>query len=385
MGHLALWRYEELVAAAQGWAVILVVGVVGIVGVVVAAAYATEGGLVAVALVVELALVLDAGESGLYVVELAGGDDVVRLRGHDSGDLVLGAANSVGGLGVVGEDLGEGAGLVLLECVDLLEELDVGLGIVAGLVHVLEAEPVGLALEVAGELEEGQRDGELGGLVDAIAGPGALGEDDQGDGADLRVVHAGRLASGVVGADVGGLVGHDAGELRLLVGGHDEAGVDVEEAAGKSHGVDLVGVDDLDGEGDLAVGVLDDVLADAVDVLDDDGIGDHVGGLLDLHGVGLAVADLPVDGVPVAHAAAADVSGAYGVDVVFATLLDVGVEVFAGGRERVGLRLGGGGSSLVFLRGGLLAGVGRPGQGSFGRHVCGSLRVGEGRDGDEGG
>ncbi|WP_433985194.1 hypothetical protein [Tunturiibacter empetritectus] len=51
----------------------------------------------------------------------------------------------------------------------------------------------------------------LGGLVDAVPGPAALGEDDERDGADLRVVHLGHLAGGVVGADVGGLVGHDAG------------------------------------------------------------------------------------------------------------------------------------------------------------------------------
>ena len=210
-------------------------------------------------------------------------------------------------------------------------------GIVAGLVHVLDAEPVGFGLVRAGELEEGHGDRELRGLVDAVAGPGALGEDDERDGADLRVVHAGHLAGGVVGADVGGLVRHDAGELGLFVRGQDQAGVDVEEAAGQGHGVDLVGVDHLDGEGDLAVGVLDDVLADAVDVLDDDGVGDQVRGLLDLHGVLLADADLPVGGVPVAHAAAADVARADGVDVVLAARLDVGLRVLAGRWEDVGL------------------------------------------------
>ena len=169
---------------------------------------------------------------------------------------------------MVREDLGEGTGLVLLEGVDLFEELNEGLRIVAGLVHVLQAKPVGLGLVAAGELEEGDRDGELRGLVDAVAGPGARGEDDERDGADLHVVHLCHLAGGVVGADVGDLVGHDAAEFGLFVSSEDEAGVDVEEAAGQRHGVDLVRVDDLDGEGDLAVGVLDDVLADTVDVLD---------------------------------------------------------------------------------------------------------------------
>src|SRR6202044_1017879 len=192
----------------------------------------------------------------------------------------------------------------------------------AALVHVLESEPVGFGFEAAGELEEGDGDGELRGLVDAVAGPAALGEDDERDGANLRVVHSGHLTCGMVGADVGCLVGHNAGEFGLFVGGHDEAGVDVEEAAGKGHGVDLVGVDDLDGEGDFAVGVFDDVLADTVDVLDDDGVGDQMGRLLDLHRVGLAGADLPVGGVPVAGTASADVARAYGVDVVFAARLD---------------------------------------------------------------
>ncbi len=311
------------VVGAGGW-------IVGVVGVVVGSADATEGGLVAVTLVVDFALVFDAGEAGFDVVKLGGGDDVVGPGGHDGGYLVFGVSDTGGGLGVVVEDLGEGAGLVFFERVDLLEELDEGLGIVAALVHVLEAEPVGFCLEVAGELEEGDGDGELGGLVDAVTGPGALGEDDERNGADLRVVHAGHLAGGVVSADVSDLVGHDARDFGFFIGGHDEAGVDIKEAAGESHGVDLVGVDDLDGEGDFAVGVFDDVLADAVDVLDDDGIGDEVGGLLDLHGVGLAVADLPVGGVPVAHAATADVAGSYGVDIIFATGFDVGVEGLAG-------------------------------------------------------
>ena len=314
-------------------------GIVRVVGVVVAAAAggAAEGGLVAALAVVDLALVFEAGEAGLDVVELGGGDHVVGTGGQDGGDLFLRVDDAVGGLGVVGEDLGEGAGLVLFEGVEFFEELDEGLRVVAGLVHVLDAEPVGFGLVHAGELEEAHGDGELGGLVDAVAGPGALGEDDQRDGADLDVVHLGHLTGGVMGADVGGLVGHDAGEFGLFVGGHDEAGVDVEEAAGEGHGVDLVGVDDLDGEGDFAVGVFDDVLADTVDVLNDDGVGDHVSGLLDLHGVLLAGADLPVGGVPVADAAAADVASADGVDVVFAAGLDVGLHVLAGGWEDVGL------------------------------------------------
>ena len=78
-------------------------------------------------------------------------------------------------------------------------------------------------------------------FVDAVAGPAVAGHHDERNHADLGVVGAGHLAGRVVGADVGGLVGHDAGQLGFLVGGQDEAGVDVEEAAGQRHGVDLIG------------------------------------------------------------------------------------------------------------------------------------------------
>src|SRR5580698_6608430 len=93
-----------LVAAAQCWAVVGSAGavaVVRVVGVVVAASAAgsAQGGLVTVAFVVELALVFDAGQAGFDVVEFAGGDDVVRLRGHDRGDLVLGVGDAIRGLG----------------------------------------------------------------------------------------------------------------------------------------------------------------------------------------------------------------------------------------------------------------------------------------------
>ena len=83
------------------------------------------------------------------------------------------------------------------------------------------------------------------------------------------------LARRVVGADVGGLMGHHAGQFGFFVGIQNQPGVDVEEAARQSQGVDLVGVDDLDGERHLAVGVLHDVLADAVHVFRNHRVGDE--------------------------------------------------------------------------------------------------------------
>ncbi len=118
-------------------------------------------------------------------------------------------------------------------------------------------------------------------------------------------------------------MGHDPGQLRLLVGIQNQAGVDVEESAGQRQGVDLVRIDDLDGERNLAIGVLDDVLADAVDVFHDHRIGDELGALLDLRGVHLAHLDLGVGRVPVAHAAPADIAIAHCVHVVDAPRLYV--------------------------------------------------------------
>ncbi len=104
-------------------------------------------------------------------------------------------------------------------------------------------------------------------------------------------------------------VGHDAGEFGLFLGAEDQAAVDVEEAAGEGEGVDLVGVDHLDGEGHAGVGVADEVLADTVDVFGDDGVINELGGLLDFLGELLAEANFAFEGVqvdPFANAAVAD-------------------------------------------------------------------------------
>src|SRR5258705_11388671 len=83
-GLVAAGQSLRLVSTTEGWAVVggagRVVRVVRVVGGVVAAATrgATQGGLVAALAVVDLAFVFEAGEAGLDVVELGGGDHVVR-------------------------------------------------------------------------------------------------------------------------------------------------------------------------------------------------------------------------------------------------------------------------------------------------------------------
>ena len=90
---------------------------------------------------------------------------------QDAGNLFLRVQDAVGSLRVVGECLGYQARLALFKSLNLLKEADEGLRIVAGAVHVLHAQVVGLRLELARELQEGDRNGQLRGFVNAVAGP----------------------------------------------------------------------------------------------------------------------------------------------------------------------------------------------------------------------
>ena len=65
---------------------------------------------------------------------------------------------------------------------------------------------------------------------------------------------------------------HDSGKFRFVVRFEYQAFVHIEIAARKGEGIDLVGIDNLDVERDLGVGVFDDILADAVDVFAYNGV-----------------------------------------------------------------------------------------------------------------
>ena len=172
---------------------------------------------------IDFAFILNTRKAGLDVVELAGCDDVVGSRRQNRGDLIFGVRDTVRRLGMIGKGLGQGAGLVFFESVQLLKEGDEALRIVARLVHVLHAKIVGLRLVGARELEEGKRDGELCGFVDAVAGIGALAENDQRHRGNLGVKALGLLARGVVRNYVRDLVRHNAGKFRLFIAVGDQA------------------------------------------------------------------------------------------------------------------------------------------------------------------
>ena len=122
------------------------------------------------------------------------------------------------------------------------------------------------------------------------------------------------------------LVRHHPGKFRFLVCRHNQSRVDIEEAAWEREGIQLVRVNHLNSEGHLGIGVAYQVLPNTIDVLRDDRILNQLDAGLHLLGILLAHADLALNGVPVAHAAPADLAVANGVHVILApVMLDLAV------------------------------------------------------------
>ena len=179
---------------------------------------------------------------------------------------------------------------------------------------------VGFRLKSAGEFHEAQRHDKAGGRARGIAG--AAAHKDQRQVRDVGPLAAGLLARPVARAHVRDLVRHHASHFRFVIGGEDQAGIYVEESAGKGEGVDGIIVNNFDSERHLGVGVAHQVLADAVHVLGDYRILHQLHACLNLLGILLADGDLFLYRIPIAQAAAADVAIADGVNVVlFAIVL----------------------------------------------------------------
>src|SRR5690348_7346166 len=106
----------------------------------------------------------EAEEAHFYLIELAGGEDVVILW-RKCLELGFGAANAVVVHRVRGKRPGNEAMFLLFARIDLLEEIDERCRIVAGSVLVLHTEKVGFALGVAAELKERHRHGKAGNLA----------------------------------------------------------------------------------------------------------------------------------------------------------------------------------------------------------------------------
>ena len=109
----------------------------------------------------------------------------------------------------------------------------------------------------------------------------------------------GGLPGAVARGHVGDFVRHHAGQFGFGLGLQDQAGVHEEEAARQREGVHFLGIQHLDGEGNLGVGVADQVLPDAVDVLGDDRVVDDLGLALHFLRQLLAESDLLLQGVEI--------------------------------------------------------------------------------------
>ena len=155
------------------------------------------------------------------------------------GDLLLDPLAPVLGVGVRREPFRDPtAGLRLAHAREHLEHVGHLAGIVGGAPHVPQAEVVGLALVVAGELEKRHSQPRA---RDARVAP-ELGARDRPDGEpDLRELLLAHLAGGMPRSDVSDLVAHHAGELGLRVQVRQDAAGHVDEAARKCervhHGV----------------------------------------------------------------------------------------------------------------------------------------------------
>src|ERR1700722_9751778 len=94
----------------------------GVVGIIVRRAGAPQRGLVGILLVIQPALVLDARQSRLHAIELAGSHQVVRARRQNCRNLRLYVGNAVRSRRVVAERPRERARLVLLQRRQLFED-----------------------------------------------------------------------------------------------------------------------------------------------------------------------------------------------------------------------------------------------------------------------
>ena len=125
----------------------------------------------------------------------------------------------------------------------------------------------------------------------------------------VRELSARGLPRAMPGRHVRDLVRHHARQFGFVIGFQDQPGIDEEESAGKRKGVDLLGVDHLDRERDLGIGIAHQVLAHAIHILGDDRVVDDLGLALDFLRHLLAERDLLFERIevhPLAYVAVAD-------------------------------------------------------------------------------
>ena len=111
--------------------------------------------------------------------------------------------------------------------------------------------------------------------TDGVTGPAAHGS-DQRQWWRFGQLAAGGLPRAVARGHMRDLVRHHARQFGFAIRLQNQAGIHEEEAAGQRESVHFLGIEHLDGERNLGVGVAHQVLADAVDVFGDDRVVDDL-------------------------------------------------------------------------------------------------------------
>src|ERR1700756_4536908 len=178
--------------------------------------------------------------------------------------------------------LRDGAWATLLISLNPLEESDVGVRVIPGLVHILQSQEVRLALRVATELQERQRKGDVQAFVESVSGQSSRTEKDQGNSRELQYLTLGRVLRSMPCSHVRYFMGHDPPQLRLLLGAKNQPAIHIKESSRQREGIDLVGIDHLDREWYSRVRIAHEILSDAIYIFRDDRVVDELGRALDL-------------------------------------------------------------------------------------------------------
>src|SRR5262245_16544877 len=162
------------------------------------------------------------------------------------------------------KELRQRARFVLFFFLELLKKAQEVVGIVTRSPQVLSTELIGFSLDVAAELQKGERHADLRSLIRNIPEP-ASHENQRYH----RIVCDGRfgcLLDAVSRGNVGNLVGHHACKLSLAVGRQYRSLVYVKKSAGQCESIHVIGVQHFDRKGNLRIGVKREVLPDSIHI-----------------------------------------------------------------------------------------------------------------------
>src|ERR1700751_2008816 len=144
--------------------------------------------------------------------------------------------------------LRDGARATLLISLNPFEESDVGVRVIPGLVHILQSQEVRFSLRVATALQQLHRMAGLKAIVESVSGQSGRTEKDQRNSRELQYLTLGRVLRSMPCSHVRYFMGHDARQLRLLLGAKNQTAIYIKESSRQREGIDLVGIDHLDRE-----------------------------------------------------------------------------------------------------------------------------------------